>query len=1042
VTGGGLVGLFAAHRTAANLLLAVMILAGLVAIGRINTQFFPDLGFDVVSVRVAWPGATAADVDANVIEALEPELRFLDGVRELSSTAYEGLALLSVEFQTSHDMQQALSDVEQAVAQVTTLPRDAERPEIQRLTRYDTVLRLVLSGPYGERALKRHAERIRDELLAGGIERVELFGARDEEIRVEVDPMALRRLDLTLEDIAERIGATSQDLPSGMLASGERQVRTLGLRRDAAAVAAIEIKAFPDGRKVRLDQLATVSEAFEHGGRTARRRGQPAIELHVQRATGADAIDQAELALAYLGTIAPTLPANLALETYDVQSDYIAERIGLLLRNGAGGLALVMLLLFVFLNGRVAFWVAVGIPAALLATVALMWLSGQSLNTMSLFGLIMAVGIVVDDAIVVGEHAETLHDEQGLAPLQAAIGGARRMLAPVMSATLTTIAAFMPLFLIGGVMGQVISALPFVILAVLTASVLECFLVLPAHLRGALAASDAAPGRMARLRRAFDARFVHLRETRYRRFVRTCIEWRYVTLAAAAAALVLAAGLIAGGQVPFRFFPGPEPDRVYANVQMAPGTSRALTERMIDEVERAAHAAAAALTGTADPTEPLVRMSLARIGAPVSGTSDGAATDTVGGVVVELAPADRRTVRSAEFVRAWRAEVRAVPGLEDLVIRGARGGPPGRDLDVRLSGGDIETLKSASLEVQVLMRRYPALGDIEDDLPYGRPETILEVTPRGRALGFDTERVGRQVRGAIEGLIADRFARGEDEVTVRVQYPRAAADAGLLQALYLRAPDGAEVPLASVARMRESLGFARIKREDGQRRIAISADIDVPGTNTGAMVEALLRDGLVDIARRHDLRYDFGGRAEEQAETFADMRIGASVGLAMIYVILAWVFASYVRPLVVMCIIPVGLVGAVLGHWLLGYELTILSLFALIGLSGIVINDSIILVTTIDARRRTQPILDAIVDGSCDRFRAVLLTSTTTIGGLAPLMFERSLQAQFLVPMAVTIVFGLALATVLVLAVVPALVAVQEDVRAWLMPAAPAAGRT
>jgi len=1033
---GGLIGLFARHPTAANLVMLVMLVSGLFALARINTQFFPDFGIDVITVSVEWPGATAEDVDRTIVQAIEPEVRFLDSVKRVTSTSYEGLASINVSFESGADMQAALADVESAVSLVTTLPQDAEQPEVRRFVRYDTISRLVISGPYPESSLKSIAKDIRNELLSRGIDKVDIFGGRDEEIWVEVPPATLRQIDLTLNDVAQRIGETSQDVPSGDIGNGERQVRSLGLLRDAAGIAGIEVKALEDGRKLTLRDIATVTDTFEEGGTTAARRGLPAIELHIQRAVNADALELAAIVDEYLAEVAPTYPANLEIEQYDVYSQYIIDRIDLLLRNGLSGLVLVIAILFVFLNGRVAFWVMVGIPASLLATVAVMLLTGQTINMVSLFGLILAIGIVVDDAIVVGEHAEARR-ETGLAPIDAAISGAVRMAPPVFSSSLTTICAFLPLFVIQGVIGDIIVAIPLVVVTVILASLVECFLVLPGHLRGALGNGQAGDderriGWFARYRRWFDGHFFRFRDGPYRRAVLLAIRWRYATLASAFGAFVLCIGLLASGMVGFSFFPSPESDKVYADVEMAAGTTRAGTLAMLNELDRALRETAERLDG---PDSDLVVMGLMKLGTsvgPATGGRTQASADTTGGLIVELKPSDRRTVRTQQLIDAWRDAVRPVVGLDTLTIREAQGGPPGRDVDVRLVGGDVRDLKAAAEEVKALLLTFDGVGAVADDLPWGKPETILEVTPRGRALDFTTQTVGQQVRHAIEGAIAKRFPRGDEEVTVRVQFPRDAVDTAVLTDLYLRSPAGMEVPLTEVVSQREDQGFARIRREDGDRQVSVTADLDKAVTNTGQVIERLTREGLPDIAERHGLSFDFKGKAEEQAETFADMQLGAMLGVVLIYIVLAWVFASYTRPFAVMMAIPLGFVGAVLGHLLMGYALTILSMVALIGLSGIVINDSIVLVSTIDERRRNgEPVIDAIVDGSCDRLRAVILTSFTTIGGLTPLMFETSQQAQFLIPMAVTITFGLLVATVLVLAVVPALVAFLEDI-GWL----------
>ena len=1022
----GPIAMFAQHPTAANLIIVLMVVCGLFATVNINRQFFPDFGIDFITITITWPGASAEDVDTNIVQAVEPEVRFLNGVEEVISSSYEGLARISVEFEAGHNMQEALADVESAITQLRTLPEDSEEPEIRRVIRYETISKLVVSGPFPESSLKRIAKNLRDDLLDLGIDRIDLFGARDDEIWVDLDPAVLRRFDLKLAEIAATIGASSQDLPSGELAGGQQQVRSLGLKRTAAEVRDIEIKSFPNGTKVLLRDIASVHDAFKDTNRVAFRHGQPAIELNIRRSTNTDALDASKVVSDYVAQARATLPPSLLVEQYDIRARSIEQRIQLLVNNGLGGLALVLAILFLFLNARVAFWIAAGIPAAMLAAVGIMWVSGQTINMISMFGLIMAIGIVVDDAIVVGEHAEARF-RQGLAPLDAAVAGAHRMAAPVTSATLTTIAAFMPLFLISGIMGQIISAIPFVVVAVLIASLLECFFVLPGHLSHALRDDPVEPGRMDRFRRRFDARFNRFREETFSRCVTRAVQFRYVTMAIAIAAFVIAVASVVGGRVGFSFFPSPEADTIYANIEMDSGSSRTRTREMLLEVEQALHRAVEKLDGI---DSDLITMSLGKLGLAVGQqrTSADTSSDTVGGLVVRLKPSDSRDVRSEMLMDAWRNELESQPGLKTFTVTAAKSGPPGRDLDIRLRGGSVQDLKLAAEAVGALVARYPGVTDVDDDLPVGKPEVILEITATGLALGFTTEEIGRQVRNSIDGAIAKRFPRGDEEVWVRVQLDRKFVDTVLLQDLYLRAPSGTEVPLGEVVAMRSENGFARIRRQDGRREVSVTAEIDSAVTRPGEVIRGLLSGGLIDLASEHRVDYEFAGRAEEQAETSADMRFGAALGLALIYIILAWVFSSYTRPLVVMSIIPLGFVGAVIGHLAWGADLTILSVFAILGLAGIVINDSIVLVTTIDERRKTESLLSAAINGAGDRLRAVVLTSATTIGGLTPLLFETSLQAQFLIPMALTLVFGLMVSTFVVLLLVPALVVAQHDV--------------
>ena len=1023
---GGLIGLFVRHRTAGNLLMVIMLLGGIVALSQLKRQFFPDFGIDVVAVGVVWPGATALDVEANIVASLEPELRVLDNVKRVSSTAAEGSASIAVEFESGSDMQQALSEVEQAVAQVTTLPDDSERPTVRRIIRYDNITRLVLSGPVDEALLKDWAKIIREDLLERGVDRVTYFGKRDEAIEVEVSPGLLRQLGLTVADVAGRIRETAQDIPAGEISGPiDLQPRAMGLPRSAAEVARIPLLTAPEGRRITIGDVATVTDRFDERAPVAIRRGQPAIELVVERALTNDALEIAAVVDAYLATVADRLPPQLSLERYDYIASLIEDRISLLVKNGATGLALVLAVLFLFLNARVAFWVGLGIPVAMAAMLFFLWWLGMTINMISLFAMLLAIGIVVDDAIVVGEHAMALH-ERGHPPEEAAELSALFMAAPVTSASLTTIAAFLPLLVIGDIIGTIIREIPVVVILVLVASLIECLLVLPTHMRHALTHMKSEP---TRFRRAFNHGFARFRDGPYRRLVTTAMDWRYTTLALALAVLIVAIGMMAGGRIGFVFFQGPESERLEANLVMAPGTPRETTRAALAEIEAAAERAALA----AAPDQPdLLVMVKARLGQGF-GTVPGlprAAGDNVGGVVVELLPADLRDVRSGDFAAFWRDAVPAIPGVENFTIRERLGGPPGREVDIRLRGAiPPEELKAAALEVRRALERLNGVSQIGDDLDYGKEEILVRLTPRGEAMGFTTERLGRQLRDAFEGTVARRFARGDEEVEIRVRYDEAARADDRLERLILRGPTGSPVMLGEVAELTEARGFARINRRDGQREVAITAELD-EALIMLAQVQAATDQTISEIAARYGISHEWVGRAEEQRNTLGDLRLGAVIGLALIYIILAWVFASFSRPLAVMAVIPFGFVGAVLGHMIMGFDITILSLVSLLGLSGILVNDSIIMVTTIDQRRAAgEDPIEAIVGGSADRLRAVLLTSLTTIGGLTPLLFERSIQAQFLQPMAATLVFGLMVTTFLVLFVVPALLAVQEDIR-------------
>ena len=1024
VAARGLISVFARHPTASNLLIAIMLIAGLAGLWRMNTQFFPDFGLDVIMVNVKWDGASAQDVDLSIVQSIESETRFLDEVKNVRSTAREGSASIVIEFNQGADMQAALSNVESAVSQATSLPQGSETPKTRRIVRYDTIARLTLSGPYSEDSLRYFAKRMRNEMMNFGIDRVTFSGLRDPEIWVEADPYKLRSVDLSLSEVARSISRVSQDIPSGETGTGSKQIRSLGLIQSAAGISKIAIKNDDQGGKLYISDIAIVHETFDDDQVTVSSSGLPAIELKVLRATTADSLKTAKILDKYLESVGPTLPPDLSVVKYGVESNLVKERIWLLIKNGLGGLVLVILILFLFLNAKVALWVGIGIPAALMAALAVMSLTGQSINMISLFALILVLGIVVDDAIVVGEHAEYLH-RKGLSALEAAETSALRMSAPVFSSTLTTIATFLPLFLIGEVIGAIIVAIPLAVCAALSASLFECFLALPGHMRAALSSTKE---KTSGIRANFNLAFDKFRDGLFRKWIQWAIRFRYITISLSICALLLSVGLVIGGRVGFTFFPSVEADVVFANFRIAPGSGRIATVSAVNKIESTAYAVEKEL-GFSPNT--LIVKTVAKVGTTAGRVkSSQNSGDEVGSVYLELTPSDTRDVRTQVFLNKWKEKLPFIAGIESLSLTPAQGGPPGRELDVRLSGGQPEALKRVAIQIRNLLGSYPGVDSIDDDLPYGKSEIVMEVTEKGKALGYTTESVATQVRHAYSGVIAKRFARADDEVLILVRINKKILSTQSLGELNLISPKGINTPLSEVVGFIEKTGFALVRRENGMRQVAITAEIDETLTSGGQIIDNLKRDGIFSISASEGLSVHFSGKAEEQEETFDDMRIGAMVGLVLMYLVLSWVFASFSRPLAVMAIIPFGFIGAVIGHWVMNFDLTILSMISLLGLSGIAVNDSIVLITTIDRRIKSgEEIQVAVCEGSIDRLRAVILTSLTTIGGLVPMMLETSLQARFLIPMATTIVFGLLVVTLLVLFLVPALVMVGNDCR-------------
>ncbi len=1004
-----------------------MIGCGVVASTSINRQFFPDFGLDYVTISIEWPGASANDVDASIAQAVESSVRFLNGVKNVSSVSYEGLSYTAVEFFADHDMQLALSEVESAVSQLQTLPSESERPIIKKVQRYETVSKLVIWGDATEKEIKKNAKLIRDRFLALGVENVTLRGLRKDLVLVEISPDAIHKYKLSINEIADRIRMLSIDMPAGEILGGQKQIRSVGQKTHAKDFKELEIRSLPGGQKLLLKNLAEVSESFEDDAVQYFRNEFPAIEIDIQRSTKTDALEISNLVKKELIDLQKIMPSNINLEEYDVKAESIRERINLLIFNGVSGLVLVLIVLFLFMRFRVAVWIAIGIPASLLATIAMMQISGQTVNMVSLFGMIMAIGIVVDDAIVVGEHAD-YHSSSGLEPMDAAILGASSMAIPVISSTLTTIAAFIPLFIISGIMGQIISAIPFVVVTVLIASLLECFLVLPFHLGNSFRKTER-KSILTEVTNKNNKRFQNLKNNKFKFWMKKSIQNRYSILAIWISLFILSLSLIVGGRVGYQFFPSPEPNMIYANLKMLPGSSRAETKAVVLRLEKSLSDAVAVMGHQPD----VLKMSLGIVGANAGNDKqDSSSTDVLGGVIVELISSDKRSFRSDELIKEWRNQTGWPEGIDNLTFVSQRSGPPGKDLDIRISGApEIETrqLKNIAIEVADLTKRYPGTSNVDDDLPFGKPEILASVSERGLSMGYSTSLVASQVRSHIDGIVATRFTRSDEEVGVKLKLKLRDTENDFLQNIYLKSPDGIISTLKTVVDLKQESGFLRIKRENGVKEVSITADIDESITRLDYIQDALFKDGLNEIVESSNLKLRYDGRAREQKETSEDMIRGAILGLILIYIILAWVFSSYARPIVVISVIPFGLIGTVLGHLVLGFDLTILSFFAIIGLSGILINDSIVLVRRIDERAQHESLEDAVVNGSCDRLRAVVLTSATTIGGLTPLLFEKSLQAQFLIPMAITMVFGIAFATFIILFLIPSLILSLEDLK-------------
>ena len=1030
----GFLKFFVEHRTSANIIMILMIVVGLLSIGRLNKQFFPDFEVEVVGVSVDWPGATAEEIDKNIVQLLEPELRPISGVKKVSSKSVEGVGVTNVEFNYGYDMQKGRTDIETAVSRIN-FPQKANKPKIVVGEFFDTVTRIVLSSNIPLSELRLISKKLKEALLNSGVDKVDIQGLPKEEILIEIPQIETARLKLSFNQIANLIKSETQDVSGGSFADGSLRVRTVGEKRLVETFKKLELKNTISGGRIILQDIARISSTFEQGSILKSVDSNPAVELWVRRSKTSDALKVSENVEKVILKSKNIIGNTVKIETYNTAANLIEERITLLVKNGLSGLCIVLAVLFLFLSRNTAIWVALGIPIAFLATFGVMLVSGQSINMISLFGLIMALGIVVDDAIVVGEHSSYLKTKRRLNSSQAPVVAATRMSMPVISAMLTTVAAFIPLFMVKGVIGEIIAAIPWVVCAVLVASLIECFLVLPAH----LAHFDKKKVEEGKFRLWFDKRFISFQEGIFKKFITLTFNYRYVTFMVAIGMFIVSVGMMSGGRVMFSFFPTPEADIIIANFKMHSGTTRSKTEEMLNKLEGGLIKTSKEFSTSPD----LVKFSMSTIGGKTSFSNgsgpNSKGSDLLGSMVVELKTADKRKIRTNQFIKEWKDNIQFVEGLDKLTIRSPSGGPPGRDLDIRFQGDKLETLKIASNELIEIARTIPGVTSLNDNLEFGVQEKILTLNNKGQSLGLSILDIGEQVRSAINGIIISEFPKADEEVVVRLKLSEREKLTDMINDLRIITPLGTSFKLQEVITISEKIPFASINRKNGFREVTITGDLFPALMNTSEARQFLLNNGLPEIAKKYNLNYRFDGRDLEQKETFADMKIGSIIGLLLIYIILAWVFKSWTRPFSIMIMIPFAFIGAVLGHYLLGLTMSILSMFALLALAGIVVNNSIILVSTIERRfddllsqndkdRQDDKVInEAIIAGVVDRFRPVLLTSLTTIGGLSALLFEKSLQAQFLIPMAATIVFGLGITAFLVLVIVPSMMGISND---------------
>ncbi len=1026
------------NHVAANLLMMVFVVGGLIIGQKIKQEVFPEISLDTVQVSVPYPGASPEEVEKGIILKVEENVSGVDGIKEIKSVAAEGVGTVTAVVQTGEDADQVLQNIKSEVDRITTLPEDAEKPVITKLLNLQEVISVVVYGDASERSLREWAESIRDDFLdMEEITQAELVGVRPYEISVEIPEENLRRYNLTLEEVAQRVGNASQDLPGGSVktAGGEILIRTKERRYYGPGYENIIVLVKEDGTTVKLSDIATVKDSFEETDTFALFDGKPAARVAVFRVGEQKPTVIADIVHRYVNEKRDKLPDSIKIAVWNDSTELLESRLNLLEKNAAWGLVLVFITLGMFLQIRLALWVMLGIPISFLGAVFVMPVMGVSINMITLFAFIMALGIVVDDAIVIGENVYE-HRQRGKPYLKAAVDGAREVGVPVIFSVLTTVAAFLPLIFVIGTIGKFIKVIPLVVISILLVSLVESLFVLPAHLSLGSARNNAKRGLLGAIDRG-RARISQALEKfvtgPYKKTLGLCLEYRYTTLATALAILLLSFGLIAGGIIKFRFMPAVDGDLVLVDLKMPRGTLVGETAAIEKYITEKGREVVAEYDAERPEGSTILRHIFSVVGGSVAGGGPTGPVTTAGShqstSVMFLEKSEDRGIPAAEIASKWRNKVGSIPGIDSLVFT-TNLVQFGKNIDVRLAHDNFDMLVRAVHRLKHALAEYEGVGDIADNYPLGKRELKIHLKPEARTLGVTERDLGRQIRAAFYGAEALRLQRGRNEVKVMARYPEEDRKSlWNIDTMRIRTPEGGELPLHRAATVIEDRGFSEINRADLKRVINVTANVDEKVANAEEILEKLKQTILAELVADYPgLTYNLEGEEKERRESMDSMKSGFALALFSIYALLAIPFRSYSQPFLIMTAIPFGIVGAILGHGILGFDISILSIFGVVALSGVVVNDSLLLIDQVNRNReKKETIYHAVIDAGQRRFRPILLTSLTTFFGLTPMIFETSVQAQFLIPMAISLGYGIMFATGITLLLIPTLYMVLED---------------
>ena len=1014
----GAIGYMARNSVVSNLLMLLLLAGGLFTMTKIQKEVFPEFQLDFVEVSVAYPGASPAEVEQGVLQPVEEAVRSVQGIKEIVSEASEGSGEISIELIAGSERMRAFQDIDQAINRIRTFPDDIERPVVRLQSRQRDVLQIGLYGDADIWTLRTLAERLRNILLSNPeITQVELGNVPDYETRVEIPRQTLQKYNLTLGQVADIIQQSSNDVPAGSVQtqSGEILLRMQERKQWAKEFGDITILSSDNGAKVLLRDIATITDGFEETGFHGQFNQTNYVELRIFRIGDQSPLEIAEVTEAILEDF--QLPPGIKYRTDSNRAEDYRERLSLLTENGLLAIAIVLIILTLFLEYRLAFWVMMGMTVSFIGGMIILPLIGVSVNMISMFGFLVVLGIVVDDAIVVGENIYE-YRQKGLSPIQAAIAGAKDVSLPVTFSIVTTIIAFVPLLFMPGETGKFWQPLPAVVIVILARSLLEALFILPSHL-GHLKMKRSNNKWVSKLegwQQSFAQGFDRFVDRKYRPFLDLCLKYRYVTLSAAVALLLIVGGYGYSGHMGLIMMPEVAADEIEAGVRLPVGTTP-------DQAAKVAHAI----------SESTQRMFEEH---NLYEVAEGIKTNVRGqnfiDVEIVMLPPDQRDITAAEVIALWRDNIGDIEGVDQISFEAERGpGGARQDISIDLSHSDIDVLERASAAFVERMKSFSNTRDVTDNYNKGKMQFDYKLLPQGRNLGLTSDEVGRQLRDGFFGALAMRQLRGMNEIEVRVKLPiEERKDIKNLEKFLIRTPDGIEVPLLDVVEVEEREAFTSINRRDGRRVVNVSMDVE-PANTVGRVIASTQNELLPQLrADFPGITWSFEGGQADMRESTSTLQAGFAIAMLLIYALLAIAFNSYLQPLIVMTAIPFGIVGAVIGHILLGYDLSLVSLMGVIALSGVVVNDALIMIDYANKRRKEgDPIYQSIHEAGLRRFRPIILTTMTTFGGLAPIILEKSSQAFYLIPMAISLGFGIVFATAIILVIVPCLYLTFEDLR-------------